>query len=467
MSLTRDAETGRSNNTHKYSLRHSAKANSASSKQKINASCVKNKTDFLLSLGLNANAIPSSSLHKTHSDQCKNNLMECSVVIETVKCIICELYFKCRTDLIDHWKMKKCNMTYMRQCRVLIFGTKCKVCGRSFKCITDVKRHTKAKHLFKKKSKATVIIKIGDEVMSKVCVRKKHLKTHNINSGMLPLHWKSETSRDVKIAEDEALNSYFRDYYVSQKEAGSNGGTCGNAKSELDDQTTYCESTYNAHAGACDNSCIKEEKSDFAFSSNKNILVKYEDNNNNSIFTFDENVRSHCDSEDVGEDKFNYSVENDLPLPNDGMLISEFHKMSDVAESDQNRFETGYEENLEEIRDAHTVPCMYNDILMMDDEVLLLEDFENMERAKNEFLKKDSTIESKRRMLLNDVTSSLYDAEQFDDEEVVELVRIFNPTTKCGEKEINEVSPTRRERELLMRYNIPDTLDSYEDCVRL
>ena len=62
-----------------------------------------------------------------------------------------------------------------RKCSVAIKGEQCKICGRCFKCITDVETHIKKNHIMKKPRKQ-VVLKIGDEVISKVSIRSKYLK---------------------------------------------------------------------------------------------------------------------------------------------------------------------------------------------------------------------------------------------------------------------------------------------------
>ncbi|XP_043277360.1 uncharacterized protein [Venturia canescens] len=75
-------------------------------------------------------------------------------------------------DMIDSRKSIKCT----RECSVVVIGEKCRICGKNFKCVKDVEVHTKNKHRSKKPRRKHVVLRIGDEVIGRVSIRKKHLK---------------------------------------------------------------------------------------------------------------------------------------------------------------------------------------------------------------------------------------------------------------------------------------------------
>ncbi|XP_012272852.1 uncharacterized protein LOC105695656 [Orussus abietinus] len=64
----------------------------------------------------------------------------------------------------------------LKDCRVVIFGEKCKVCGRNFKCKTDVAEHMNSRHSTRRLARIRVVFKIGEEVVSNVLLKKKHIK---------------------------------------------------------------------------------------------------------------------------------------------------------------------------------------------------------------------------------------------------------------------------------------------------
>lgn len=64
----------------------------------------------------------------------------------------------------------------IKECSVVIIGEKCRICGRDFKCIKDLDLHTKRRHTSEKPRRKHVVLKIGDEVMARLSIRRKHLK---------------------------------------------------------------------------------------------------------------------------------------------------------------------------------------------------------------------------------------------------------------------------------------------------
>lgn len=90
----------------------------------------------------------------------------------------------------------------MRECSVMIIGDKCKVCGKTFKCIKDVQNHVRKKHR-KRRSKKKLVLKIGDEVISRVLIRRKHLKWHRtMNESTIVASGEATSSCNDELSDD-------------------------------------------------------------------------------------------------------------------------------------------------------------------------------------------------------------------------------------------------------------------------
>lgn len=144
--------------------------------------------------------------------------------------------YKYKMPNSDH-KVKKINIptgVTLRDCRVIILGTTCELCGKCFKCKTDLNIHNSLKHQRREKihiaikgtqcsendidvweeipkslnyttiessknfitklhKKLHLTLKIGKEVISKISVKRKHLKRKKINiHTQTELHCESE-----------------------------------------------------------------------------------------------------------------------------------------------------------------------------------------------------------------------------------------------------------------------------------
>ncbi|XP_046740028.1 uncharacterized protein LOC124407676 [Diprion similis] len=61
-------------------------------------------------------------------------------------------------------------------CRVVVIGERCKICDISFKCISDLEIHNRKYHLPNDRKKVTLVLRIGNEIISRLSVKKRHIR---------------------------------------------------------------------------------------------------------------------------------------------------------------------------------------------------------------------------------------------------------------------------------------------------
>ncbi|KAG7204580.1 hypothetical protein KM043_005001 [Ampulex compressa] len=178
----------------------------------LDTSEVRDKEDFLCSMGLQMRRRPYESNVKENIGKCRKitmpagvKLRECKVVIKGVQCGICGKNFKCKTDVHVHssWRHGKCLNAIVDGFEPDNRSTlvkKCEICEERFERDIEKRMHMKKLHR-SKAQKLRLILKIAGEVITEIDVKRKHLKINAIDTG-------TQTEYDVAGVLFESKNDY-------------------------------------------------------------------------------------------------------------------------------------------------------------------------------------------------------------------------------------------------------------------
>lgn len=152
--------------------------------QHVDTSKIRGKEEFLLGMGLQMRrskhqytTLNGNNTSKTVNIPAGVMLRDCRIVILGVTCNICGRHFKCKTDLDVHKKYRHVNSTVKN---IATTETQCteyneiiKIFPDSFKPSTITAKESVE---LKIRKKLQLTIRIGEEVVVKIPVKRKHLK---------------------------------------------------------------------------------------------------------------------------------------------------------------------------------------------------------------------------------------------------------------------------------------------------
>lgn len=144
------------------------------------------------------------------------------------------------------------------ECKVVVTGERCKICGESFKCITDLNLHTKKKHLQYRNNKVTLVLRIGEEIISRIPLRMRHIRRggRTTSKSRRLRNERDEVYKAMKYYKNFEVNRGETDVALSRGESPSNDSTCGGKQSwELQERNMRSEKEWG---GLCSREKISQ-----------------------------------------------------------------------------------------------------------------------------------------------------------------------------------------------------------------